>query len=70
MIRLAEHLPHCVSIAYPGLRPEKEKVTKLIAKFESLELGSSDMMVLDLISNVAYIRTDDSGLPSGRAMIL
>ncbi len=39
-------------------------MVELIAKLESLELGGSDMVVLDLISKVTDMETDDDGLPS------
>jgi hypothetical protein len=64
MTRTAKYVNDSVSLAYPGFRPDIEKI-KLIEKDpEELKLTSGDTVVLDLISNVSYMGTTDNGLPT------
>jgi hypothetical protein len=53
----AENLHACISLAYPGFRPEKEKMGDFIATLKSFQVGQTDTIVLDLISNLAHMRT-------------
>jgi hypothetical protein len=63
--RTAEYLPSdTVSLAYPGFKPEKNKIEGLAANMKNVKCGQSDMAVLDLLSNVAYMGTDGDGLPA------
>ncbi len=64
MTRTAEYIRDPVSLAYPGFRPDIEKI-KLIEKvLKKLNLRDRDTVVLDLISNVSYMGTTDDGLPT------
>ncbi len=47
----------------PGFRPEIEKVKLIEGELEKLNLAGSDMVVLDLISNVSHMGTNDDWLP-------
>jgi hypothetical protein len=53
-----------VSLAYPGFRPEIEKVKLIEGELEKQNLAGSDMVVLDLISNVSHMGTNDEWLPT------
>jgi hypothetical protein len=64
MYRTVEYLPaNTVSLAMPGFKPSKEKISELDRRVEALEINSNDTVVLDLLSNTAYMGTDDKGLP-------
>jgi hypothetical protein len=64
LYRTVEYLPaNTVSLATPGFKPTKEKITELERRIDALELSSTDTVVLDLLSNTAYMGTDDEGLP-------
>jgi hypothetical protein len=64
LYRTVEYLPaYTVSLATPGFKPTKEKVAELEQRIDGLELSSSDTVVLDLLSNTAYMGMDDEGLP-------
>jgi hypothetical protein len=52
-----------VSLAYPGFKPEKSKIEGLAANMKNAKCGLSDTVVLDLLSNVAFMGTDGDGLP-------
>jgi hypothetical protein len=65
MSRTAEHLPSdTVSLAYPGFKPEKSKIEGLVSNMQNANCGLSDTVVLDLLSNVAFMGTDGDGLPA------
>jgi hypothetical protein len=64
LYRTVEYLPSAtVSLAMPGFRPSKEKIIELEKQIDRLELSETDTVVLDLLSNTAYMGTDDDGLP-------
>jgi hypothetical protein len=52
------------SLSYPGFKPDKEKINSIAKRLEMLELGPDDNLVLDLLSNLAYMGTDDNRLPT------
>jgi hypothetical protein len=56
--------PRAVSLAFPGFRPREPMLSKLIEQLKKLKLNKLDTVVLDLLSNTAFMGTDDSGLPS------
>ncbi len=65
MNRLAENMePGTISLAYLGLRPRYPMVTELANKLKKLSLGNRDTVVLDLLSNCAFMGTDSAGLPT------
>jgi hypothetical protein len=65
MSRTAEYLPSdTVSLAYSGFKPEKNKINSLVSNIENAKCGQSDTVVLDLLSNVAFMGTDRDGLPA------
>jgi hypothetical protein len=64
MCRTAEFLPSCVNLAYPGFRLEKDKISNVENELKKLNIGEGDTVVLDLLSNAAFIGTDDDGLPT------
>jgi hypothetical protein len=49
--------------ATPGFKPSKEKIVELERQIDRLDLNESDMVVLDLLSNTAYMGTNEDGLP-------
>ncbi len=64
LYRTVEYLlPTTVSVATPGFRPSKEKISELEKQIDRLELNETDTVVLDLLSNTAYMGTDEEGLP-------
>ncbi len=64
LYRTVEYLPATtVSLATPGFKPTKKKVAELERQIDRLELNGSDTVVLDLLSNTAYMGTDKEGLP-------
>jgi hypothetical protein len=65
MCRTAQFLSNeCISLAYPGFRPEKEKISGIVKNLEKLDLGPNDKIVLDLLLNSAFMGTDDNRLPT------
>jgi hypothetical protein len=65
MCRTAEYLStECISLAYPGFKPDRDKIQDIAKRLESLKLGPDDRVVLDLLSNSAYMGTDSDGLPT------
>jgi hypothetical protein len=65
MSRLAGVMgPRAVSLAYRGFRPREPMLTELIEQLKTLNLGKLDTVVVDLLSNTAFMGTDASGLPS------
>jgi hypothetical protein len=65
MIRLAETMgPETVSLAYQGFRPREPMISDLADKLRSLKLNSRDTVVLDLLSNSAFMGSDSYGLPT------
>jgi hypothetical protein len=70
LYRTVEYLPAItISLATPGFKPSKEKVAELERQIDRLDLDDSDTVVLDLLSNTAYMGTDEDGLllPAFRA---
>jgi hypothetical protein len=64
MHRTVEHLPdNTVSLAIPGFKPTKDKIIELDRRIDALEVNCNDTVVLDLLSNTAFMGTDDEGLP-------
>jgi hypothetical protein len=64
MYRMAEYLPaDSISLAYPGFKPSTESIVVIKEKLDALSLSASDTVVLDLLSNSAYMGTDVDGLP-------
>jgi hypothetical protein len=53
-----------ISFAFPGFRPKENMISEITAKLEELNLCKDDTVVLDLLSNVVFMGTDDSGLPT------
>jgi hypothetical protein len=65
MMRLAEHLPPCtVNLAIPGLKATTVAAMQVAQKLKSLNPGPDNTIFLDLLSNTAFMGTDDDGLPS------
>jgi hypothetical protein len=70
MSRTAEYMPSdTVSLAYLGFKPDQSKIHSLVSNIESAKFGQSDTVMLDLLSNVAFMGTDSDGLsaPAYRA---
>jgi hypothetical protein len=56
LLRLAEEMgTDTVSLAYLGLRPREPMISNLTKQLEELCLDRSDIVVLDLLSNLALI---------------
>jgi hypothetical protein len=53
-----------ISLAYPGFKPTKDGIENVVKKIENLGITASDTVVLDLISNTAFMGTDKDGLPT------
>jgi hypothetical protein len=65
MSRMAEYMPPCtINLAVPGFKATTIAMTQVTQKLMSLNPGPDDTIVLDLLSNMAYMGTDDDGLPS------
>jgi hypothetical protein len=64
MCRTAEFLPDCVNLAYPGFRIEKDMISNVEIELRKLNVVEGDTVVLDLLSNAAFMGTDDDGLPT------
>jgi hypothetical protein len=65
MYRMVEYMPaDSISLAYPGFKPSTESIVEIKEKLDALNLSASDTVVLDLLSNSAYMGTDVNGLPS------
>jgi hypothetical protein len=62
--RTAEYLPAAtITLATPSFKPSKEKIVELEHQIDRLDLNESDTVVLALLSNTAYMGTNDDGLP-------
>jgi hypothetical protein len=62
---MAEYLPSdSISLAYPGFKPTVESIASAKEKLDALNINANDTVILDLLSNSAYMGTDASGLPS------
>jgi hypothetical protein len=71
MLRLAEERGQdTISLAYPGFRPKESMISELTEWLEGLKLEKSDTVVLDLLSNLAFMGADGGGLPSEAARAL
>jgi hypothetical protein len=65
MTRLAEEMRgDVVSLAFPGFRPKDRMIEDIVSKLADLKLGKKDTVVVDLLSNVAFMGTDGNGLPT------
>jgi hypothetical protein len=65
MVRRAKSLGQgVITLAYPGFRPNVSAIAQLVEKLDSLKLSKNDTVVLDLLSNVAFMGADDGGLPT------
>jgi hypothetical protein len=65
MTRTAEHMPlSTISLAFPGFRPDRVGVEKLSASLSGGNPGENDVVVMDLLSNLAFMGTDMDGLPT------
>jgi hypothetical protein len=47
-----------------GFKPTLENLRELEKKVKKIDPDETDLVVMDLISNVAYMGTDEEGLPS------
>jgi hypothetical protein len=62
MGKTAEYLLiESILLAYPAFRAEKEKICGIAKNLDKIELGHMDMVVLNLLSNPAYMGTDTRG---------
>jgi hypothetical protein len=65
MVRMASHLPkETVVLATAGFKATQATVPQLADKLECLSINGDDKVVLDLLSNSAFMGTDADGLPS------
>jgi hypothetical protein len=65
MVRLAEQLDtNTISLAFQGFRPKEPNISDIVVELQKLNLNSKDTVVLDLLSNSAFMGTDSSGLPT------
>jgi hypothetical protein len=65
MTRLAEEMgSNTITFAFPGLRPKEKMILDVTDKLAELNLNKKDTVVLDLLSNVVLMGTDQDGLPS------
>jgi hypothetical protein len=53
LCRTAEHLPDCISLAQPGFKPTLENLREIERKVRKIDPDEKDLVVMDLISNVA-----------------
>ncbi len=65
--RTVEFLPPdtiSLASASAGFKPTKENIiTKMDVCLKNLKIGKDDMPVKDLLSNIAFMCTDEAGLP-------
>jgi hypothetical protein len=65
MTRMSEFLPQNTTVlAYPGFRPEKCKIAELCGDLARGGTGQQDVVVLDLLSNLAFMGSDSDGIPT------
>jgi hypothetical protein len=65
MVRLADRMgPETVSLAFQGFRPREPTISEITRELQKLELSNRNMVVLDLLSNSAFMGTDSYGLPA------
>jgi hypothetical protein len=65
MVRLPKILGQgVITLAYPGFRLNVSAIAQLVEKLESLKLDKNDTVIFDLLSNVAFMGTDDGVLPT------
>jgi hypothetical protein len=65
MVRLDEKMgPNTVSLAFQGFRPKEPTIGEIAMELQTLNLNSRDTVVLDLLSNSAFMGTDSNGLPT------
>jgi hypothetical protein len=63
--RLHEHLPpNIISLAVPGFKASEHNTNRLLNQLRDLCLTENDTVVLDLLSNTAFLGTNENGLPS------
>jgi hypothetical protein len=51
------------NLSTPGWKGTKENISKVTDYVKSANLAKTDMVVLDLFSNSAFMGTDESGMP-------
>jgi hypothetical protein len=65
MARMASYLPQeTIVLATPGFKATHATVPQLTSKLAGLSINGDDRIVLDLLSNSAFMGTDAEGLPS------
>jgi hypothetical protein len=65
MLRAAEFLPpNAISMAYPGFLPDQNKIAELSTSLAGGGPGEQDVVILDLLSNIAFMGSDTDGLPT------
>ncbi len=65
MTRLADEMGNdMVNLAFPGFRPKEKMIADIADKLLELKLGKKDTVVVDLLSNVVFMETDNDGLPT------
>jgi hypothetical protein len=65
MVRLAKNIGQgVITLAYPGFKPNVAAIAQIVEKLELLKLDKNDTLICDLLSNVAFIGTDEGGLPT------
>jgi hypothetical protein len=65
MARMASFLPQeTIVLATPGFKATQATVPQLTSKLAGLSINGDDRVVLDLLSNSAFMGTDADGLPS------
>jgi hypothetical protein len=66
---MAKHLPeNTISLAYPGFKATPQAVAQVVSRLEELHLSADDRLILDLLSNSAFMGTDEEGLPTPATM--
>ncbi len=69
MERMARHLPeNTISLAYPGFNATPQAVAQVVSRLEELHFSADDRFILDLLSNSAFMGTDEEGLPTPATM--
>jgi hypothetical protein len=65
MMRMSEFLPpNTTMMAYPGFRPDKSKIEELCGDLARGCTGKQDVVILDLLSNMAFMGSDMDGIPT------
>jgi hypothetical protein len=69
MVRMAKHLPkNTISLTFPGFKATPQALTLIASRLQELQPNADDRLVLDLLSNSAFMGMDVEGVPTPATM--